>query len=563
MRLRILKNLVLIFFFVLFANLFWMQIIKGPDYVRQSENNRIRLVPEDASRGIIYDRNRIPLVENELAFDVVAIPQELEARNKNTIFSKLGVFLNVGSKVLADTFSHNFVTGFSPVMLASDVAKETAFLIEQEMTHTSAVFVKTRAKRHYLYSKACAHVLGYVGKMRENEYPEFKKYGYRIKDEVGRSGIERSYDQVLRGKPGGMQLEVDSAGGIIKVLSYRPPVRGNDLETTIDLKLQQLIYGLIGDLKGAACVMDAHTGEILALYSGPTYEPNAMINKKRSSEILEIFRNSDAPLLNRALNAYALGSIFKIVTAYAALTEAKITETTSFDCTGSFKIGNSTRNCWFKKGHGPLNIRRAIATSCNVFFWHTGLKVGERLLSSYSRDFGLGKLTDIDLPGERKGLVPNARWKLSELRQKWYGGDTVNFAIGQGYLLATPLQAVKMVSMVANGGYDVKPHLVKKKQPYKKKLLSTYELNIIRDGMYEVVNSRHGTGKRALVDGVEIYAKTGTAQTGRLESHGWFVGFAKIKQKEICFAVFLEHGGSGGAAPADIAKEIINYLNQG
>ncbi|MFH1061775.1 MAG: penicillin-binding protein 2 [Candidatus Omnitrophota bacterium] len=564
MRLQILKYILVFLFMILFSALFWMQIVKGPEYFQQSENNRIRLVPEDASRGIIYDRNNIPLVENRLAFDVVAVPQEIKSENKTILFSKLSQFLEIKPAILEEAFERNFVSSFSPVMLAENIPRHTAFLVEQDMSQLSGVFVKTSSIRNYSQGNACAHLIGYVGKMRESEYPEFKKYGYQMSDVIGRSGLEKTYDQRLRGKPGGMQLEVDSEGSIIKVMSYRPPVRGSDLYTTIDLDLQKLICELLADIRGAVCVMDPETGEVLALYSGPSFDPNIFINKNKYEDIGKIFKNPDAPLLNRALNTYAPGSIFKIVTAYAGLFEKIINENTCFECNGSFQLGNSSRSCWLKSGHGSVNLQKALEVSCNVFFWEVGLKVGQRLLFSYAREFGLGKLTGIDLPSEPSGVVPNEHWKNANIHEKWYAGDTANFAIGQGFLLISPIQALRMVSMVANGGYEVFPHIVKKDSKLintKKRILSAEILGIIRKGLKDVVSSSSGTGQLASVPGVKIFAKTGTAQSGKgLDPHAWFVGYAEFENQNISFCIFQEFGGHGGEGPANIAKEIILYF---
>ncbi|MBU4477951.1 MAG: penicillin-binding protein 2 [Candidatus Omnitrophica bacterium] len=564
MRLKILRNILFLLFLVLYAGIFRMQIIKGPEYFRQSENNRIRLVPEEASRGIIYDRNRIPLVENRLAFDVAAVPQEIEPENKDVLFLKLSKLINVTPEALADTFARNADAFFSPVLIAGNVPRETAFLVEQEMAQLSGVFIKPRAIRYYPFAKAAAHLVGYVGKMRENEYPQLKKYGYRIKDVIGRNGLERAFDDTLRGKPGGMQLEVDNTGHVVKVLSYRYPERGKDVYTVIDIKLQELLCGLIGNTKGAAGVMDADSGEILALYSGPSYDPNFFVDTGKADEVKKILRDSDAPLINRNLKTYPPGSIFKIVTAYTGLFENIITAQSTCDCTGEFIIGNSTRNCWLKSGHGEVNVKKALAVSCNVFFWDVGLKIGERILSASAKEFGFGKATGIELPGEDAGTVPNARWKNSVLRQRWYGGDTVNFSIGQGYLLVSPVQALKMAALVANGGHEVMPHIVKDEKRLKpgRNILSAEILRVVKKGMFAVVNSAEGTGRRAYLEGVDIYAKTGTAQVGGRPPHAWFVGFAEISNKKICFAVFLEHGGHGGDQAADIARQVIVYFKE-
>jgi len=449
-------------------------------------------------------------------------------------------------------------------MLAENIPRNTAFLIEQEMSQLTGVFVKTSSIRNYLQGKTSAHLIGYVGKMREYEYPEFKKYDYRMSDLIGRSGLEKEYDQILRGKPGGMQLEVDSEGSIIKVMSYRPPVRGGDLHTTIDLDLQKLASDMLGETRGAVCVLDSENGEVLALYSGPSFDPNIFIDKSQYAAIGRVFKNPNAPLLNRGLNTYPPGSIFKIVTAYAALFEKIINSNNTFVCKGEFKLGKSSRSCWHKSGHGRINLQKALETSCNVFFWEVGLKVGQRLLASHAREFGFGKITGLDLPSEPMGVVPSSQWKIINIHEKWYAGDTANFAIGQGFLLVSPIQAVRMMAMVANGGYEVLPHIVKidsKIRSSKKKVLSEPILAIIRKGLKDVVSGASGTGKNAYVPGVSVFAKTGTAQSGKgLDPHAWFVGYAEFSNQKISFAVFQEFGGHGGDNPAKIAKQIILYF---
>jgi len=446
----------------------------------------------------------------------------------------------------------------------SDVPKATAFLIEQDADQLSGIFIKARAMRLYIHGRTTAHLIGYVGKMREDEYPELKKYGYRIKDVVGRSGLEKSFDKILRGKPGGMQLEVDSEGKIVNVLSYRPPVRGSDVHTTIDINLQQMLAELVGESKGAVVVMDADSGDILGMYSGPSFDPNVIIAKKNFIEIGKILKDTSAPLLNRNLKAYPAGSIFKIITAYAGLRERVIGIHDSFYCSGEFVIGNSTRHCWLRRGHGNVNIVRALTTSCNVFFWEVGLKVGQKMLSRYAEEFGLGKVTHVELNGEHSGLVPNARWKNTELHQRWYAGDTANFSIGQGYLLISPLQALQMVALLANGGREVRPHIVRRHDiPEKsKRILSQEVIAVINRGMRQVVNSVDGTGHRAFIEGEEVFAKTGTAQVANGTAHAWFIGYTVIERKKICFAVFLEHGGHGGERPAEIAKQIVMYVHE-
>ncbi|MFH2145842.1 MAG: penicillin-binding protein 2 [Candidatus Omnitrophota bacterium] len=563
-RIAVLKTFFIILFVVLSADIFYLQIIRGRKFLEQSENNRIRLVPEEASRGVVFDRNGIALVDNKLVFDIVAIPQEiLSLKNKDEIFYKLAKFLKLDAEILSETFKHNFQGSFFPVMLLSDVSKETAFLIEQERLQLPGILVKTRAVRHYKYGPAAAHILGYVGKIREEEYAALKNEGYSINDLKGRGGLEEVFDEQLRGKNGGMQIEVDSAGNIKGVFGYKCPQPGANLYTNIDINLQGFIYELVKDKKSAVGVMDADSGEILALVSTPAFDPNILIDKKKYVEIAEIFKNKDAPLLNRNLKTYPPGSIFKIVTAYSGLAENIINTESVFECPGEYKIGNYAKYCWLKRGHGALTIKNAIATSCNVFFYKLGLKIGEQNLYRYASLFGFGRKTQIELPEEEAGIVPDAKWKKANFNEKWFAGDTLNFAIGQGYLLISPLQALKMAALIANTGEDVLPHIVAQNQPKanNKRILSVFAVEVIREGMRRVVSAGYGTGHRAYVESIETCGKTGTAQVIRQRSHAWFVGYTKLGGKRICFVVFLENGGHGGEQAAQLMRQIIVYLH--
>ncbi|MBI4845245.1 MAG: hypothetical protein HY810_02030 [Candidatus Omnitrophica bacterium] len=327
-------------------------------------------------------------------------------------------------------------------------------------------------------------------------------------------------------------------------------------------KLQQLVYELIGGLKGGIAVMDARTGEILSLCSSPSFDPNIFIDKNMNGAVKKVMQDIDSPLLNRVVNAYPPGSIFKVVTAYAGLAEKNINPESAIFCPGKFKIGDSVRFCWLKRGHKEVFLKTALAGSCNVYFWEIGLKIGEKILSKYAKEFSLGKLTGIELPGESAGVVPDSKWKSLQLHQRWYGGDTINFSIGQGYLLVSPIQALRMIAFVANEGYEVSPHILKKQAAIKnKKVLNPDFFDIIKQGMYEVVNSPFGTGYNAFIENARIFAKTGTAQVFGQIPHAWFAGFVEIKDRKICFIVFLENGGHGGESAALIAKQIVAYFN--
>ncbi|MDP2912237.1 MAG: penicillin-binding transpeptidase domain-containing protein, partial [Candidatus Omnitrophota bacterium] len=363
-------------------------------------------------------------------------------------------------------------------------------------------------------------------------------------------------------KNGGMQIRVDNRGRQVKVMSYRKPKSGRDVHLTLDAGLQKEVYRLFDNRPGAAIFMDPRNGEVLSLVSSPAYDPTGSIS--------DAIRQEKSPLLNRAImGVYPPGSIFKIITSMAALESKSIRPDTGFVCAGKFNIGKDEFDCWNKDGHGYVDLTKAIAWSCNIFFYHTGLLTGADKICEYANLFGLGRKTGIELFGESSGFVPSKEWKRQEKKETWYPGDTANLSIGQGDLTVTPLQMTAMVACVANGGMLVKPHILKRAEntnvgaPLAGSLhlnISKEDLDAVRRGMARVVEDPDGTGSNAASKIVSISAKTGTAQVGQgIMPHGWFAGFAPSENPRICFAVFLENGGSGGDAPAEIAKLALEY----
>ncbi len=560
MRIRVLRAVIFLFFAVLLADLFYLQIIRGQYYFSKSENNRIRLVPEEASRGKVYDSRGRLLIDNRLVFDVVATLPE-KSDEKQALLRRLAPYLNKDPEELILNCT-GVNSSFFPILLAKNLDREKALLIEQDQFSLPGVFVKPRAVRYYPHKESCAHITGYVGKMREKDYPVGKKLGYSLEEDIGRSGIEKVFDERLRGRSGGMQLEVDGRNSIIKVLSYRAPTRGQDLRLTIDAGLQELLREEFGPVPGGAVVMDADTGAVIAMYSNPSFDPNIFTVAKDRKGRARLLKDIGSPLLNRCLQVFPAGSIFKIVTAYAALAQNVISSGTMFECRGEYPLGGIVFHCWLHRGHGNIDLGTAIATSCNVYFWHAARILGEKEISRYARLFGFGQSTGIELPGEASGIVPDAQWKISRMKEQWFPGDTFNLAIGQGFLLVSPLQACRMTAMVANGGYEVNPRLESGSSRKGKKVLSDQNLDSIRLGMLKAVNEAYGTAHKARVKGIRVYGKTGTAQVGSRESHGWFSGFALFPEQKISIAVVAEHGGSGGDRPTEIAAAVIEFIRK-
>ncbi|MBU4140611.1 MAG: penicillin-binding protein 2 [Candidatus Omnitrophica bacterium] len=569
MHLRLLKKITFVSFLFLTLCLAYNQIIKGPYYSQLSQNNRIKLARLPAPRGLIYDRCKRVVAGQRLMFNAALLSQEIKDVQQS--LEKISPILNIPQEELLRRFRKNFSAPFIPVVVAADVPKETAILLECKESDIPGLIIQTEPLRDYRYGASLCHILGYLGSMAEDELRKFKEYGLRTKDLIGKSGVEKEFDHYLRGEAGGMQVEVDNRGCKVRVLGKRAPRKGADLYLTIDAQLQEFIDSLLEGKKGACVVMDVQSGEILSMVSEPGFDPNlfiAALNGKPAAErrIKELLNSREAVLVNRAISGvYPPGSIFKIVVAAAGLETDGISPEARLECPGSFKVGRRRFFCWNLDGHGRQNLTEAIAYSCNVFFYKLGLALGPQKIASFARKFGLGNTTGVDLPYESTGLVPSRGWKLKTYKERWYDGETANFSIGQGYLLVTPLQMAQVISAVANGGYLTRPHIVEtggqKSGGFRKRLaLEKETLEIIKEGMRRVIDDEQGTGRQARISGVQWAAKTGTAQVSNRASHGWFGAFYPFDEPRFSVLVFLEYGGSGGGTPAMIAKKIIEYI---
>lgn len=563
MRDRFVSALVSIFFVLLVAGLFHTQVVRYGYYSRLSKNNSIRLLPIDGPRGIMFDRTNKPLVSNRLAFDVALIYDELNDRGK--LARLLGNALGLSRKGVVDALEEAARKPYVPVTIVRDIGTGKALILEEATIDTPGLVIQTKSKRSYPYGDCGGHVVGYLSQITRSELEDLNEYGYRSGDLLGRGGLEKYYETYLRGMDGGTQVEVDSHGRQTRVLGVKEPSGGKDLCLTIDIELQLACDKLLGDKAGVIIVMNPKTGEVLALSSHPAYDPNVFVRPEESGERIALMGDERGrPMLNRAVSGqYPPGSVFKIVTSAAALETRAIDKNTCFTCNGSYNTGRAIFNCWKDKGHGPQNIVDGIMNSCNVFFYNAGRRAGADAIETYAKAFGLGKAAGIDLPDEKKGVVPGRAWKRLMKRDKWYEGDTINYAIGQGYLLVTPLQVVNMTAVIANGGYLTHPFIVKRigstdifSGKPKNAGLKDSTIQIIREGMIKVVNSEAGTGKRAKVEGMEIAGKTGTAENPQGRTHAWFTGFAPYGDPKICLVVFLEHGGKGGLSPSEIAHGV-------
>ncbi len=550
MRIKIIRLIVIVLFLAIASDLIYVQILKGRYYFDLSRNNRIRVVLLEGKRGRILDRQGIVLAENRLSYNVSVVPQEIE--DEDELFDYLGETLKENPQILKRKFIARRFAPFAPVMITEDVARDTAIALEENKFRFPGLLIEESFRRFYPFSLVNAHVLGYVGKINPFEMNRLKGYGYTTQNIVGKSGVEEYYDNFLRGEQGGLQIEVNSRGQQVRMLGFKSPSSGEDITLTIDHRIQKISNELLAGRPGAVAVMDMNNGEILAMTSSPSFDPNIFARRTKESEAAYIFNNPAAPLLNRVIGGqYPPGSVFKVVVTMAGLETGKIHPNTSFVCPGYYQIGGQQFHC--SHAHGLQDLTQAIARSCNVYFFHVAEILGADILGKYARIFGLGSPTYVDLPYEAQGFIPSPLHRKLSRGQNWYKGDTLNFSIGQGDVLVTPLQLVHMLSMIAMEGRDVHPHVIKTigAQPVQKYsikngiVLKEKNLREALRGLRAAVSDDEGTAHFLNINGLSVSGKTGTAQTsGNRDHHAWFVGFTKTQKQQIAFCVFLEYGGS-------------------
>ncbi len=536
------KKVYLAGFCLLILALFFYQIINGNYYRQRAQNNYVRLIPQAAIRGSIFDRKANLLAYDRAIFNISIIPQEIK-KAKSSLFESLAEFLNYDLSLIKKNYQENFKNPFSPVNIILDVDKATALRLKAEFR--DLILINSQPQRYYPYAQNFAHLIGYV-KEATSHYEQLKKYGYQPLERVGFLGLEQYYNAYLRGEDGGDLIEVDARGRVVGFLGQRHPEKGADIYLTVDSQIQNLGFEVLGKQKGVIILMDSLTGEVISLCSSPSFNPN---NFTKGEDVARFLNNRHSPLINRALQAtYPIGSTFKPLAALAALEEGAVSPAKTFLCTGKVKIGLSEFGCW--DIHNVQNLYPALAHSCNSYFYNLGLNLGPNALSRWAKKFGLDSLTGIDLPYEKNGFVPTLRWKKKTLKQNWFIGDTLNFSIGQGFLEATPLEAVVAINVFASDGYLVKPYILKKVNQTPSGLVSkTYlkghkkNFQAVKRGLRGAVGDATGTAELLNTLGLDMSGKTGTAQNNRAP-HGWFVGYFPYKDTKYTICVFLENGGS-------------------
>jgi penicillin-binding protein 2 len=566
-KILILSYIIISAFFFLVMRLWQLQVLQGDEYRKLSEANRLRIVNIPAPRGIIFDRNGIPLVKNSPYCYASVIPDEFDKTRAGLLAKVLGLPV----EEILEKLNSPDLSPFVPVRLKQGLSLRDIAYIEARRSDYPGLIIEAEVNREYPLGDVGAHLLGYLGKPSPSQLKEPAFSDIPPDMFIGQWGVEKLFDRTLRGVPGKRIIEVNALGREIRMLQETPPIKGKDITLSIDINLQKKAEEAFGERAGALVAVEPETGEILGLISKPSFDPNLFTKGIDPNAWEAITKDKRNPMLNRALQSqYPPGSTFKIVTAIAGLEEGVITPDTKFDCRGGIRYGRRIFHCWRRHGHGVISLHRAIVESCDVYFYEVGQRLGIDKIHDYATDLGLGSKTEIKLGNERQGLIPSRKWKLEKKKLPWYPGETLNAAIGQGYIGVTPIQQAEMISTVANGGVLYRPSLIKAIRPVVlgKLHISPENLEIVKKGLLGVVNEPSGTGWAAKSDLTSIAGKTGTAQvvtTGRgsmssaekFRDHAWFVAFAPFEKPEIALSVLVEHGGHGGSAAAPIAKTAI------
>ncbi len=571
-------------FSLLIGRAAWMQIAKGEEYVALAEANRLRSTPIWPGRGIVRDREGNILAENMSRFQVLLTPRELSADiGKREI--ELGTAARLLGLSLHELESFAYATGTArdeETVVAGNIPYPQAMGMAIALPDLPGFDLEIRPKRRYPYSaqvQSLSHVLGYVGKLSREEYLTERKNGYRSSDEMGKNGIEKTYEKALRGIVGRRVSEVDAHGSVKGMVGDTPAIDGQDLWLSLDVVLQQKAEEALQKemraaqvKRGAAVVMDPRDGAILALVSLPAYDDNAFSGGVSSTVYQSLIQNPDQPLYPRAwAGSYPSGSTVKIVISVAALAEKVVTANTTVLSTGGIRIGQWFFPDWKAGGHGATNVRRAIAWSVNTFYYTVGggygniAGLGVDRLTDWMRRFGLGVKSGIDLPAENTGHVPSREWKEKTKGEKWFVGDTYNLSIGQGDLLVTPLQVAVYTSAIANGGKLVTPHVVNAQgekeakmtwKPRNEQLADASVISVVQDGMRDGVI--YGSSRGMSVLPFAVSGKTGTAQwSSKNNTHAWFTSYAPSAAPEVVVTVLLEEGGEGSSVSVPVAREIM------
>jgi len=584
-RLTRLTLFVLIVFSVLFVRLWFLQIINGAGYRIQSENNSIDLRDILPFRGLIFDRNGQLLVDNRPSFILGVIPEDI--KDLDGLIEDIRRLAEIDSLSAKNKIKEALKRDpFNPVYIKKGLTRDELARIETNIFSLPGVIIEVKPKRHYIYNALAAHLIGYLG---EIDRKQLNRKGYeenKLGDFVGKFGIEKKWQRYLNGVRGGQQVEVDASGRRLRVLYKKAADPGFNVYLTIDKDLQMLAERSLHNKAGAIIAMNPSSGEILAMASSPTFDPNEFAKGMDKKQWERLVSNRYFPLQNRVISGqYPPGSLFKIVVALAGLEEGVIDPNEKIFCGGSYSFKGRLYRDYKREGHGYVDLHKALVESCDVYFYKIGQKTGIDTIARYAKRLGLNRVTGLQLGDEKPGLIPNKAWKLRRWHAPWEDGETLSVAVGQSFTLTTPIQIVRFISALFNGGILFRPQVTKwigrgnkeKKFEFKPDVVGRWSLKkenmeLAKRALIGVVNGPHGTGKRARLDRIRVAGKTGTAQViaapveeervkerdvpYKFRDHAWFVAVAPAENPVIALAIIMEHSGQGGIVAAPIAKNM-------
>ena len=565
LRIRVLQGLILLTFALLVLGLVFFQIIKSDEYVNLASQNRLRILRVLPPRGNITDAYGAPLAVNVRTFNVNGYPIDLQKDDNIKKVSALMIRngIPIDEAKLKEIIQKQYSAPYRAITIATNLTFTQIAELVMDNDFRTVLFLSPMWRRTYPAAQFTAHIVGYVAEITKEELESKKSDVYRGGDPIGKNGIEAWYEEELFGTPGEEVIEVNSRGRKLRNIRYTESKRGHDVTLTVDLTAQRYAAELMGNFRGAIVAMDINDGSVKCLYSSPSYDPNPLTWGISNKEWAILTDHNERPMMNRAISGgYPPASTFKVLTATSALENRTVSTSTTVRCPGYFELGNRVFRCWKRSGHGTENVTSALKDSCDVYFYQVAQWLGIDKLTATAAKYGVGEKTGIDLTGEINGTIAGASWKKKRLKESWYGGDTVNYSIGQGFVLMTPVQLVRAYAAVANGGKLLKPR-INSASPVEYEPLGVDPaiIAVLRRGLLDVTKS--GTGRRANTFGVSLAGKTGTAQNSQGDDHAWFAGYAPADKPRYAVVAIAEAGKAGSSVTGPIVGKMLSYLING
>lgn len=584
-RILVLVGFFLFLIFVLISRVFYLQILQGERYKFLADKNRTSIRLTMPSRGNIFDRNGIKLAENKKTFQAILIKDD--AKDVNQVVKNFEKIIPLDedekARIQKDIKKKR---AFMPILIKDGLSFEEASKLHLNAPDLIGIQIEEELTRFYPFKEQNAHLVGYVSLLNERDLenepdsPLANLPGYRI----GRTGLENAFEDLLKGAPGMRKREVNAYGHSVRILEEEDAQKGENLYLTIDARVQKIALDALAGEAASAIVMNVNTGEILALVSSPSFDSNIFTMPVSTKVWRGLIHNERRPLQNKALTGtYSPGSIFKLVVALAALEDKAVYQEKKIYCNGKYHVGNHDFHCWKRGGHGFVTLEEALMYSCDVYFYQVAEQMGAEKIINMARRLGLGSALNVGIKGEKEGLVPTPEWKKKRFKDEWRTGDTINLSIGQGFLTTTPMQLVNLVAVIANGGYQIKPHLIKGQglENPPSLGLNKWHLALVKSGMNMVVNNIKGTAYKARfnVNGMKMAGKTASTQVRRItkkerekgvisqdklpwkyRDHAMFAAFAPVEKPEYAVIVMVEHGGGGASSAAPKASAILKEV---